>query len=62
MRKARRIILDIDNTTQFDQPLHIHGHVWQVIEQGGAVQEGQPWRDTTLVPRDADAKAGFCGG
>ena len=49
--KGETIILEINNTTQFDQPLHIHGHVWQVIEQGGAVQEGQPWRDTTLVPQ-----------
>jgi FtsP/CotA-like multicopper oxidase with cupredoxin domain len=47
--KGETIILEINNTTQFDQPLHIHGHVWQVIEQGGALQEGQPWRDTTLV-------------
>ena len=49
--KGETIILVIDNATHFDQPLHLHGHVWQVIEQAGAVQEGQPWRDTTLVPR-----------
>lgn len=57
--KGENIILDIDNATQFDQPLHIHGHVWQVIEQGGAVQEGQPWRDTTLVPRMQRQKLAF---
>ena len=57
--KGETIILDINNTTQFDQPLHIHGHVWQVVEQGGAVQEGQPWRDTTLVPRMKMQKLAF---
>ncbi len=57
--KGESIILDIDNATQFDQPLHIHGHVWQVIEQGGAVQEGQPWRDTTLVPAMQKQKLAF---
>jgi FtsP/CotA-like multicopper oxidase with cupredoxin domain len=57
--KGESILLDIDNATQFDQPLHIHGHVWQVIEQGGAVQEGQPWRDTTLVPAMKRQKLAF---
>jgi FtsP/CotA-like multicopper oxidase with cupredoxin domain len=57
--KGETIILDINNTTQFDQPLHLHGHVWQVVEQGGAVQEGQPWRDTTLVPRMKMQKLAF---
>jgi FtsP/CotA-like multicopper oxidase with cupredoxin domain len=57
--KGETIILDIDNTTQFDQPLHIHGHVWQVIAQGPAVQEGQPWRDTTLVPAMQRQKLAF---
>ena len=57
--KGETIILDINNTTQFDQPLHIHGHVWQVVEQGGAVQEGQPWRDTALVRRMQTQKLAF---
>jgi FtsP/CotA-like multicopper oxidase with cupredoxin domain len=57
--KGETIILDINNTTQFDQPLHIHGHVWQVVEQGGAIQEGQPWRDTALVRRMQTQKLVF---
>jgi FtsP/CotA-like multicopper oxidase with cupredoxin domain len=57
--KGETIILDIDNATNFDQPLHIHGHVWQVIEQGGVLQEGQPWRDTILVPRMQKQKVVF---
>ena len=57
--KGESIVLDIDNATNFDQPLHIHGHVWQVIEQGGILQEGQPWRDTIVVPRMQKQKAAF---
>jgi FtsP/CotA-like multicopper oxidase with cupredoxin domain len=57
--KGETIILDVDNATNFDQPLHIHGHVWQVIEQGGVLQEGQPWRDTILVPRMQKQKVAF---
>ena len=57
--KGETVVLDFDNATNFDQPLHIHGHVWQVIEQGGILQEGQPWRDTTLVPRMQKQKVAF---
>jgi FtsP/CotA-like multicopper oxidase with cupredoxin domain len=57
--KGETVVLDFDNATNFDQPLHIHGHVWQVIEQGGVLQEGQPWRDTTLVPRMQKQKVAF---
>jgi FtsP/CotA-like multicopper oxidase with cupredoxin domain len=58
-KKGESIILAIDNASEFDQPLHIHGHVWQVIEQGGTIQEGQPWRDTTLIPRRQQQKLAF---
>lgn len=44
------LILVVDNTTSFPQPLHIHGHVWQVIETDGEHAENQPWRDTAVVP------------
>ena len=57
--KGETIILEIDNATNFVQPLHIHGHVWQMIEQGGVLQEGQPWRDTTLVPSMQKQKLAF---
>ncbi len=53
------IILDIDNRTSFEQPLHIHGHVWQLIEQNGEMREGQPWLDTAVVPASQKMKLGF---
>ena len=57
--RGETIIFEIDNTTNFEQPLHIHGHVWQVIELGGIVQEGQSWRDTTIVPAKQRQKLAF---
>jgi FtsP/CotA-like multicopper oxidase with cupredoxin domain len=52
--KGESVILAVDNKTKFDQPLHIHGHVWRVIEdQPGA------WRDTAVVPAGAQVKLGF---
>jgi FtsP/CotA-like multicopper oxidase with cupredoxin domain len=30
--------------------LHIHGHVWQLIESEGQALEAQSFRDTAVVP------------
>ncbi len=48
--KGDTIVFEIDNRTGFEQPMHIHGHVWQLIEEDGVVRDSQPWRDTTVVP------------
>ena len=44
------VVLTLDNNTSFPQPLHIHGHVWQMIEVDGQALENEPWRDTVVVP------------
>jgi FtsP/CotA-like multicopper oxidase with cupredoxin domain len=49
-KKDETLILLLDNLTAFPQPMHIHGHVWQEIERDGQPVEGQPWRDTAVVP------------
>jgi FtsP/CotA-like multicopper oxidase with cupredoxin domain len=51
------VVLEIDNRTTFDQPLHIHGHVWQPVSDD--VAGGQPWRDTALVKARKRAKLAF---
>ena len=52
--KGESVVLAVDNRTKFDQPLHIHGHVWQVIED-----LPRPWRDTVVVPAGGALKLGF---
>ena len=44
--KGETVQLDIDNRTAFAQPLHIHGHAWQVIE----MEPSGLWMDTVVVP------------
>ncbi len=52
--QGETIILEVDNRTKFDQPLHIHGHVWQVVEDlPGA------FRDTAVIPTGKQLKLGF---
>ena len=48
-KKGETIVLDIDNQTSFAQPLHLHGHVWQGLEQDGLPLGAAPWRDTVVV-------------
>jgi FtsP/CotA-like multicopper oxidase with cupredoxin domain len=49
-KKGETLVLDFENTTSFPQPIHIHGHVWQMIMADGEALENQPWRDTAIVP------------
>ena len=55
--RGESVILDVSNRTAFDQPLHIHGHVWQLLRDDLA--GSQPWRDTALVKAKKTAKLAF---
>jgi FtsP/CotA-like multicopper oxidase with cupredoxin domain len=54
--RGESVILAVDNRTRFDQPLHIHGHVWRVVLDH---DQPQPWRDTAVIPAGAQVKLGF---
>lgn len=53
--QGEAILVEIDNRTAFNQPLHIHGHVWRVIEGGTA----GPWRDTAVIAAGETATLAF---
>ena len=55
-QKGEALILEIDNKTKFEQPLHIHGHVWHLLALDGLVVDGQSWRDTGMVPALSKAR------
>jgi FtsP/CotA-like multicopper oxidase with cupredoxin domain len=55
-KKGETLVLIFDNGTAFPQPIHIHGHVWQMIESDGAKIEVPIWRDTATVPGLAKIK------
>ena len=57
--KDETVIFEIENRTYFEQPLHIHGHVWQLVEADGMPQENQPWMDTVVVPARKTLKLAF---
>jgi FtsP/CotA-like multicopper oxidase with cupredoxin domain len=54
------VVFDISNDTAFPQPLHIHGHAWQLVEDSEArLITPQPWRDTAVVNPRARQKLAF---
>lgn len=58
--RGSTIVFDISNDTAFAQPLHIHGHAWQLVEQDGEVlKTPQPWRDTTVIAAKKRQKLAF---
>lgn len=54
--QGESVILAVENRTKFDQPIHIHGHVWRIVLDQ---DQPQPWRDTAVVPAGAQVKLGF---
>ncbi len=48
-RQGERIELSFQNTTMMSHPIHLHGHVFQVVRMGGRSIAGA-LRDTVLVP------------
>jgi FtsP/CotA-like multicopper oxidase with cupredoxin domain len=50
-KPGETVVAVIENATAFEQPLHIHGHVWREVDGNGVVPEGAHWSDTAIVPR-----------
>jgi FtsP/CotA-like multicopper oxidase with cupredoxin domain len=57
--KGEMLQLTIDNKTNFEQPLHLHGHVWTTQQPMPAEAEGprKPalWSDVLVVPAKSKA-------
>ena len=58
-KKGETLILEFSNKTSFPQPLHIHGHVWKLLESDGQTVDGSSWMDTAVVPGLSSAKLAF---
>ena len=49
------ILLEVQNRTKFEQPLHVEGHVWQLLDDPAR----DVWRDTVVVPAAKTARVAF---
>jgi FtsP/CotA-like multicopper oxidase with cupredoxin domain len=55
------VVMTVDNRTAFEQPLHIHGHVWQRLDGPGQESQGV-WRDTAVVAPGSRVRYIFVAG
>lgn len=58
VKKGERVVCDIVNQTPMGHPMHLHGHVFQVIELNGKPLSGA-MRDTVQVPAKGSVKIAF---
>jgi FtsP/CotA-like multicopper oxidase with cupredoxin domain len=56
--RGERVEIAFRNTTMMSHPMHLHGHVFQVVEVNGKSLPGAI-RDTILVPPKASVKIAF---
>ena len=53
VRQGERVAIRFKNSNGMGHPMHLHGHVFQVVEINGQALDG-PLRDTVLVPPGGD--------
>jgi FtsP/CotA-like multicopper oxidase with cupredoxin domain len=56
--KGQRVVLEFVNQTPMGHPMHLHGHVFQVVELNGNALKGA-LRDTVQVPPKGSVKVAF---
>ena len=51
LKRGRSYLIDVSNDTAWPHPIHLHGHVFRVLNQ-----PGRPWRDTVLLQPNEKAQ------
>ena len=50
VRQGDRVLIHFKNPTDMDHPMHLHGHVFELVEQSGERLRYPLLKDTSLVP------------
>ena len=48
-RKGEHVVLKMVNETEFEHPMHLHGHFFRVLRQNDRPTAHREWRDTVMV-------------
>jgi FtsP/CotA-like multicopper oxidase with cupredoxin domain len=56
LKRGTSHVLDFENDTRFEHPMHLHGHSFRVLSVNGKAEPHRPWRDTVLVPPQGKAR------
>ncbi len=52
-------VFDIENRTAWEHPIHLHGHVFQIISRNGVRLQNPPVRDTVLMQPEERVEIAF---
>jgi len=57
--RGRSYVLELRNETAWHHPIHLHGHVFRVVDRNGRREPRRPWQDTVLIPPRETAEIAF---
>ena len=59
LKKGTSYVLELVNDTSWHHPIHLHGHVFRVLQRNGKLVQGMEWGDTVLVEPNSRAEIAF---
>jgi FtsP/CotA-like multicopper oxidase with cupredoxin domain len=59
LKRGASYVLELVNDTSWHHPIHLHGHVFRVLQRNGKLVEGMEWGDTVLIDPNSRAEIAF---
>ena len=59
LRRGEHVRLKLINDTEFEHPMHLHGHSFRVLSVNDRPERYRPWRDTVMIGPRGSAELGF---
>ena len=59
LRKGEHVVVKMLNRTEFEHPMHLHGHFFQVVAVNGKPVAERVWRDTAMMAPRAEMDIAF---
>jgi FtsP/CotA-like multicopper oxidase with cupredoxin domain len=57
--RGKSYVMELVNDTSWHHPIHLHGHVFRVLQRNGKAVDGTQWGDTVLIDPDSRAEIAF---
>ena len=56
LARGRSYVIELVNGTSWHHPIHLHGHVFQIVSRNGSANPRVEWGDTVLLDPDSRAE------
>ena len=58
-KRGETVVLEIENHSIWEHPMHLHGFACRVLSRDGRAVPGRPWLDTILIHPEGKAEVAF---